>query len=168
MERLRRRYSFPIFGIRPDDPVKKALLLCTPATARSKRVSDLKDRYDLTVSAPEGLVERIENNIYNILKGDCSSVAEFFSEDETFDSVLLGCTHFIFLSEYVKKRYSGAVILDGTEALTRSFLSYCEKKWGILTTDKNSGFLDKKKFIGADKEANYAIFCKMIAQNSRT
>ena len=161
-EKLKSEYPFPIFGVQPVEPKGKTLLLCTAATARSARVTYLKNRGDLTVSTPEGLVCAIEDNLSEILRGDFSSVVGLLPEDNGYKSVVLGCTHFIFLKSAVKKIYQNADIYDGTEELVGSLLkSLCISR-GILTTAISSRKIERKFFLGDEGRLNYDIFCQMM------
>ena len=162
-EKLQSELPIKIFGIYPDEPVGKTLLLCTPATAASERVNTMRRAFDLTVCAPEGLVAAIEKNISYIMKGDFSPVENLLPANCGYDSVLLGCTHFIFLTDLVKKTYRGAMVFDGVSTLKRTLSEYFVKSQEILTTINSSGFIDKNRFLGYDKAVNYAIFKKMTA-----
>ena len=160
---LEKTFSIPIFGVRPMKPRGKTLLLCTPATAASERVKNMRSDPALTVCAPKGLVAAIEKNIYNILKGDFSSAVKFFPENEGYDSVILGCTHFIYLSDLIGSIYSPAVVSDGVSALVDSLSVRFFSERNILPTRKKTVKLPEDRFLGVDGGVNYKIFQKMTA-----
>lgn len=163
LDKIKGEYPFPVFGIRPVAPEGRSLLLCTKATANSAFVKNLCKDPALTVCAPKGLVSAIENNIYNILKGDYTSVTEFLPEDDCYDSVLLGCTHFIFLKKLIEKLYRHSRVFDGTASLVNEFSDHYKKSRGILPTDVPVRIINEKCFLGEEGRQNFAIFCKMMA-----
>lgn len=118
VDRLREKYDFPIIGIQP--AVKPAaatgaecLVLATPATARSEKLAALVKEYGrgrARVAACPDLAAYIENNIFSL---DENRVAAMLPEAEC-GAVVLGCTHYIFVSEVISRRYN-CPVFDGTD-----------------------------------------------------
>ena len=158
---LKRTFPHRFFGVSPEYAAGRTLLLCTPATAASDRAKVLSEK-GVTVCAPRGLVFAIENNIYDIMKGDLSSFTRFFPPDDGFDNVILGCTHFIFLKDLVEKLYRGARISDGVSVMIEEFASFYGINGGILTTAPLPRKVDEKCFLGDDSAENFCIFKNMI------
>ena len=118
IDHLRTKFPFEILGIQP--AVKPAtavggrcLVLATPSTAESQSLHDLIDRYgrDLVkiVACPE-LAQYIENNVDNI---DEEYIRSILPQVEC-ESVVLGCTHYIYIKELVKAYYN-CPVFDGIE-----------------------------------------------------
>lgn len=118
IEDIRAAYPFPVIGIQP--AVKpaaerggKCLVLATPSTVKSPSLNSLIGRCaqgrnaEFIVHACEGLAEYIEEHApspQNLPEGMLPAIAA--------DSVVLGCTHYVFIKEEVKRRY-GCEIFDG-------------------------------------------------------
>ena len=115
-KRLREKYSFPIIGVEPAiKPAAqsggKCLVLATPATANSATITALVEKYGngiTQVVACPNLAEYIERNIFDI---DPNKVAEMLPECSP-NSVVLGCTHYTYIKDAIKKFYN-CEIYDG-------------------------------------------------------
>ena len=152
---LRSKYLFPIIGIQP--AVKpaalvdgKCLVLSTPATAQSAAIKSLVQKYGrgkTTVVPCIGLADYIENNIYNIENEKVNSLLPDFK----VDSVVLGCTHYAYVSEIIKERYK-CPIFDGIEGTANNF----SKIIGI-SDHRNIG-QRKITFMGGNSPKNLHIF----------
>jgi glutamate racemase len=118
IEELRAKYSFEIIGIQP--AIKPAILNCgkctilsTPATAQSESLKNLIANFGeekSEVVACPTLASFIEENISNISEKEVCALLPDISPQ----SVVLGCTHYIFIEEIIKKRYN-CPIFDGTK-----------------------------------------------------
>lgn len=115
IDRLRERYPFKIIGIQP--AVKPAaaegecIVLATKATAESGAVEELVKRFgrDRTrVFQCRELAAYIENNIFSL---DEKAVSDLLPNVKA-DEVVLGCTHYAYVKNFIKKRY-GCKIFDG-------------------------------------------------------
>lgn len=126
---LRKRYKFPIIGIEPavkpavqqwEEERKKVLVLATNLTLREDKFNDLVksvDHLDLVEKLPlPELVQFAENfefdeeKIVPFLRGKLS----FFDLNE-YGTVVLGCTHFPFFENSLKKILpEGVNIISGS------------------------------------------------------
>lgn len=153
---LRARYPFPVVGVEP--ALKQAcahggryLVLATCSTCRSKSFSSLVKRYgNSAVVAPcPSLAQEIENNIFS---DDLNFLADGLPRGK-FSSVVLGCTHYIFIKKAIEKKY-GCPVFDGM-AGTADHLAeilgisdhFCERAANIA-------------FYGGNTAKNRAVFSK--------
>ena len=124
IDRLRARYSFSVIGIQP--AVKQAaktggrcLVLATESTVNSEAFKNLLARFappDTVAVGCVGLAEYVEQNIYALPE----ELPQGLLPDETADCVVLGCTHYAFASEQIKRRYN-CPVYDGIEGTARHF-----------------------------------------------
>lgn len=161
IERLRKNHSFPIAGIQP--PVKQAaerggnfLVLTTRATYSSPSFRALVKRYGRgAVLCPcDGLAESIEQGFPDIHEERivCNLPAGKFS------SVVLGCTHYVFLKESIKRRYACPVFdgISGTADHLRS----------LIGTGDHQGIQGGKiEFLCGNFQKNRRIFGILCGQN---
>ena len=152
---LRSKYSFPIIGIQPAvKPAAKeggrCIVLATPSTAASVPVKELVQKYGngITEVVPcDRLAAYIENHVFDL---SYDKIAGMLPK-ESADSVVLGCTHYIFAEQYIAQFYKCRVY-DGL-AGTASRL--CE----ILGTDDHfCGLRGEVAFIGGNTAKNAAVF----------
>lgn len=121
-EYLRAKYPFPIIGIQPAvKPAaafgKNCVVLSTPSTAQSKSMAGLVALYGRGVTkvvACPNLAAYIEENIFCLSEEKLASLLP----DIEPDAVVLGCTHYVYIKEYVKKRYKCAVF-DGNSGTAK-------------------------------------------------
>ncbi|MBR7110335.1 MAG: aspartate/glutamate racemase family protein [Clostridia bacterium] len=92
----------------------KVALLATPVTAGSTRIRELLDmcRGKVTVYPTSSLAGIIENSdldsvfLEKYVKNNLKQLNEF-------DAVVLGCTHYVYLTPYIQKIYPHIKIYDG-------------------------------------------------------
>lgn len=152
---LRGKYRFEIIGIQPAlkpalNAQGKNLVLATVATAKSEAMKTLLDNFGggrTEVVACGELASAIENNIDNLT---AEKITGFLPRKKA-DNVILGCTHYIFAKEIIKKFYN-CRIFDGTEGTAERL---CEKL-GIF--DHFAARRQKITFVGGDTVKNRAVF----------
>lgn len=96
-----------------------AVALVTPATAKSKRFNELMNLYGDNIVAVRcsGLAKSIEENIFN-LENIRADVYDILSDYRGASAVVLGCSHYSYISNMIKDYYGGRVnIYDGARAL---------------------------------------------------
>ncbi|MFG1494409.1 aspartate/glutamate racemase family protein [Halobacteriovorax sp. ZH4_bin.1] len=101
-----------VINLRPELKQQKGVVLTTKITADSMRFQNLKDRYD-----PQGhLVYRVSKNLAKIIEDSFDSgrlneeeiskeiVESIFpsGEEESYDYIILGCTHYPFVKDLFK------------------------------------------------------------------
>lgn len=152
---LRRKYAFPIIGIQPAvKPAaashKKCAVLATPATANSRSLKNLVEEYGgghtEVIPCPD-LAAYIEKNIFNL---DRKEVERLLPKLEC-DCIVLGCTHYIYVSEVISNFYN-CPIFDGIEGTANQF----EKILGI--SDHQCVQRSEITFIGGNYAKNAKVY----------
>ena len=146
---LREMYDFPILGIEP--ALKPAVesedsgaiaVIATQLTLKEEKFRRLFDRYaahgEIINLPAAGLADLVEQGHYN------DDVGRGFLRDlfhgVTADTVVLGCTHYLFTEPLIREIYPDATIIDGGEGLARNILRTLETE--NLCADGGSGKVD--------------------------
>ena len=127
-----------------------AVALVTKATYESDRFNRLLESCDkkiVPLAVPE-LAKLIEDNV-----GDVSRIKEFvrgiFSDYMGAEAVILGCSHYTYITKTIKDIYGGKIkIYDGAEGAARR-LKYCLELSGELA--KKDGQKPKIEFLSTYK-----------------
>lgn len=154
---LREKYTgIPIIGLEPavkpavlyDYPSKnklhRILVMATPLTLREEKFLNLvrqyKDRAEILSLPAPNLVRYVENGMIN-----SDEICEYLSsllapyKIHPVDSVVLGCTHFPFAKNDIKKVLGGSVLFfDGADGAARELKHQLETK-GLLTDENKKG-----------------------------
>ena len=145
--------SVPVYPVLPPIGLKgKTALFCTRRTASSARVQSLKTFYD--VFAFVSLAKRIEDGIFDLNKIKLSL------PKGRYDNVILGCTHYAFLSDRFAQAYPNSVIYDGTQELFERLAHNFGLKRGFTPTICPRFLPEKKHFLGENGLKNYQVFVK--------
>lgn len=154
---LRAAFRFPIIGVEP--AVKQAalcgdnfLVLATEATCGSASFKKLISKYGVVadVRPMPRLAEEIEQNIFS-LDGDALAAG---LPRGNFSSVVLGCTHYVFIEKAIKKLYC-CPVFDGMLG-TADHLVATLGKFDHLTSR-----MGKIAFFCGDFAKNKAVFDKI-------
>ncbi len=126
---LRAGYDFPILGIEP--AVKPATenknsgtiaVLATKLTLSEERFRRLIDDYDegeqVHLLPAVGLADMVESGHYRDSR--CRELLERIFDGVKADTIVLGCTHYLFTLPLIREMYPDAVIIDGGEGLARN------------------------------------------------
>lgn len=158
---LRSTYPFEIIGIqpavKPAAGVGKCLVLATPSTADSESLQNLIGKYGLDRTeavACYDLAQYIENNIGNMDEEYIKSILPKIR----CDSVVLGCTHYIYIKDIVKNYYNCSVF-DGIEGTA----DHLVEKLGKSDHQVPRG--QKISFKGGYVDKNRNIFRSLIVRN---
>ena len=123
--------DIPIVGTEPavkqacdvSSATAKILLLATSATAHSSRTAELVARFkrphqEIIIQACPGLADAIESHDSAKIKAILSSL------DAPYDieAVILGCTHYPLIHDYIQARFPQAKLIDGGEGVAREVL----------------------------------------------
>lgn len=164
-DELRRRYDFPIIGAEP--AVLQAAkcggeiyVLTTRATYESTRFQNLCDsagrRYPNAkiIKIPcDGLAGEIENKI-----GEREATFQKFLPAGNPSAIVLGCTHYIYIKEYIRARYA-CPVFDGNEGIANRLRQVLalpfNEKLGYSTTEQ---FFFRKSRDGRPPNANFVVF----------
>ncbi len=162
IEFLRSKYPFEIIGIQP--AIKPAaaiggncLVLATPSTVHSQSLKQLSEKYGRghtnLVACPD-LAAYVEKNINNLSKEG----VEWLLPEFKADSVVLGCTHYVFVKNIIKNYY-GCPVFDGIEGTAAHLCG----KLGISDHRNSRG--QKISFKGGDYAKNREIFNLILRQS---
>jgi glutamate racemase len=137
---IRKKYEIPVLGMEPAvkvaadyGPNGKIVILATGMTLKSRMVDNLIDRYGQgleIVKLPfrEGIT-LVESGVISGPEMEACIRKSFADLDpRSISSVVLGCTHFGFLAQSVKKVLGDHVrIADGNEGTIRNLKKILEK-----------------------------------------
>lgn len=155
IEMLRREYSIPFVGMEP--AVKPAALgtrtgvigvLATAGTLRGSKYLNVKGRFSDGVRIEErvgrGFVELVESGELTGPRAE-AVVRESLEPllDEGVDKIVLGCTHYPFLLETLRKvaaelGHPDVEFIDPAPAVARHLADVLQER-GIPSTDENPG-----------------------------
>ena len=125
---LRRELSIPVIGMEP--ALKPAVLnsegqivvMATALTIREEKFQNLLKLYgegrDIVPLPCPGLMELVEKDPAGA-ETEAYLWGHLEPYRETLSSLVLGCTHYVFLSPMVKKLFPEAQIFDGNEGVVR-------------------------------------------------
>jgi glutamate racemase len=140
----------PIFGIFP--PIEKeiilghkTLLICTETTAKFNAIYSKK----IDIISAKGLVDEIEKNPFFT---DEINVKKYLHTTSFYDTVILGCTHYNFVKDGIRKTLNCKNIIDGRANLATTVARY------FKNFDKNTP--NELHFLGECASINNAIFAK--------
>lgn len=153
IDQLRERYQLPIIGIEPGikpaalaSKTKAVGLLVTSATANNQRFLQLVKNYSADVKTYiqpcPGLVELIENNQANSPK--IATLLEQYLAPllkNNIDQVVLGCTHYPFLTEQISRIIGNKVSIIETAQPVTNQLKRQLTAHGLLNTQDEKGKL---------------------------
>lgn len=140
IEDLRSKYDFPVLGIEPAlKPAvnaatgKRVAVIATSLTLKEKKFQQLFATYRekgaiVNLKAP-GLADLVENGHYH--DEQARAYLEQLFCGVKADTIVLGCTHYIFLLELIREFFPAAEILDGGEGLARNVCRTLTEK-GLL------------------------------------
>lgn len=154
---MRDKYDFPIIGIEPalkpachGKENQNVLVMATPFTLKERKFNMLMLKYEeknniIKLPCPK-LVEIIENSeldnknlVEETIKNYFDSMDMKVSE---LDSIVLGCTHFIFYRNYIEEILSkNTIIIDGNKGTALHLKDVLEKNH-ILTEDNEKGKIE--------------------------
>ena len=151
---LRAHYNMPIIGMEPalklacdlgGGKPQCVIVAATPLTLRERKFAELMNRFTQNhkiFSRPcPDLVEIVENGDLGNKNIVMSALHKYFdSYDLTnIDSVVLGCTHFVFYKSYFREFLPDCVnIVDGNDGTIHHLKSVLESK-DLLAPSENSG-----------------------------
>ncbi len=146
-EKLRRQYPFPIIGAEPAVLPAcarggKVLVLATPATCQSERFARLCDKARVKYPSAELVIHPCPHLAKAIEQGgkDMNFDISIHISTMPVSSVVLGCTHYIYIKERIKSMFSCPVFDGNLGISTRLSTVLSAQNRGDLSTKKD-GFI---------------------------
>ena len=149
---LRKKYKNMIFiGTEPaikvacDNNYKNTLVLATPGTISSKRTHELiennkKDGENIILVSCEGLASAIELNDQNKINEILYNYLDKY-KNKKIDSIILGCTHYPYVKDKIKKIIPKATIIDGNIGVAKR-VKYMLEKENLLSNKTEKGSVE--------------------------
>lgn len=145
---LRERYKIPIIGMEPalkvaahDKKNQNIIVMATPLTLKEKKFEDLLSHYNndntiIQIPCPE-LVRILENDELDNKEKVVNQLYTYYRDVNTkeVNSIVLGCTHFIFYRKYFEEYFKHINIIDGNLGTSLHLKHILEEKQ--LISDQN-------------------------------
>ena len=155
---LEHALNLPVIGVFPPVEInllenQRVLLLSTPVTA--SKYSNLPNFKAIGL---KNLALDIEKNVFSLNKISLlSHLSDFDISKESFDTVILGCTHYNFIKNEILDHFCPKKIVSG-ESFTVKFLSK------ILKTPKSldKTYKNNVLFFGKNAEINSKIYFSVV------
>lgn len=163
VDALRSAYDFPIIGLEPALKVAaesfdagSILVMATPLTIASRKYQSLYGKYgEHAVNLPcPGLMDFVENEAVGS-PGLDRYLDELFEpfKAKRIDSVVLGCTHYLFLRNQIKAHLpQNTRVIDSNEGVVRQ-LARKLAQGGLLNTSGKPGEVRLISSGGPEKTA---------------
>ena len=169
---LRKKYSYlPIIGMEPALKVaadgktdNTIVVMATPLTLREEKFHNLMSRYDdentiIKMPCPE-LVKIVENDLLDDEEVVENQISDYYKglDMKKINSVVLGCTHFVFYKDYMEKILNNNIdIVDGNVGTANHLKETLRERNELRDEDKEGSvkiFNSSKdeKFITLSKE----------------
>ncbi|MBN2794868.1 MAG: glutamate racemase [Clostridia bacterium] len=148
---LRKEYTIPIIGMEP--AIKPAIeknnglgiiVMATPLTLKEEKYRNLVNQVMTSqkiyeVPAPD-IVTLVESGMAHTFEME-ETIKKYFKEIpmESIESIVLGCTHFLFIKNLLKALYPHVELIDGNEGTINQL------KRKIRDHQKKMGFSEKGK-----------------------
>lgn len=136
IERLRKDYEGVVFvGTEPavkmalELDARKVMILATPNTIKSERMQELIKgaKMEVDLLACPGLAETIEQYYDKDMEEVRRKLDDLLVMDESYDIVVLGCTHYPLIKEEIQKYYPAALLMDGSDGVAKRVQTIVEK-----------------------------------------
>ena len=171
--KLRETYNFPIIALEPALKVAEENhqsgiipVLATPLTLASAQYAKLQEKFG-SHAAPlpcPGLMEFIERE-----EMDSDALHRYLAklfkpfEGMEIDSVVLGCTHYLFIRGAIKKNLPEATrVVDSNEGVIRQLQRKLEEN-GLLRSSASPGSLTIRSSSGLEKETQMWRMLRLIS-----
>jgi glutamate racemase len=173
---LRDKYkSLPIIGMEPalkpaahDKKNNNIVVMATSLTLNEEKFNNLMKKYSDTnniikMPCPE-LVDIVENDMLNDTALIAKTLNKYYSDINIseLDSVVLGCTHFVFFKEHLKKMLDKRTnIIDGNKGTAKHLKEVleCDGKLNSLTQAFENGQIT---FLNSHKNDKYIELSKKL------
>lgn len=144
IKELRKRYKIPIIGTEPalklamklNNSDKVVWVMATPATIKSEKFLNiyyLYDRKNIVLLPCPNLANLIENNEENKID---NYLNELFYYHKNLDIIVLGCTHFPYIKDNIKKILPQIEFIDWNEWISKQIKNILIENQLQNTTNK--------------------------------
>lgn len=156
---LREKYQDMIFvGTEPavkvacDNDYKNTLVMATPLTINSSRLSSLvteniKNDECVTLLPCDGLANAIENNDDDEIDTILNNLLTYYI-NKNIDAIVLGCTHYPIIKDKIQLFFPNAHIIDGNIGVAKRVKELLTKN-NLLNNSNFEGYVN---FIQTKKE----------------
>lgn len=178
LDAVRKVVDIPVVGVVPavkpaamQSRNKRIGVLATERTVKGEYLQELIDDFagDCHVEkvAGSGIVRFVENDFFNASEREKEDIIERAVEQfsgENVDTVVLGCTHFIFLTDILKRKFGEtADVIDSREGVGKQIISLLKRK-SLFSEEKGRDLF----FCSAEPEGNsYRQFAAMFGLEYR-
>lgn len=167
---LRAKYPIPIIGMEPalkpaayQKKNQNIIVMATPLTLKEKKFKDLmshfsNDNHIIKMPCPE-LVEIVENNELDQNEKVMHQLDLYYKNIDTsaIDSIVLGCTHFVFYRPYFNSYFQHINIIDGN-AGTVHHLANVLKERDLLCVDEVGSI----RIENSSKDPRFSILSEQL------
>lgn len=174
IDKLRAIYTdIPVIGIEPalkpaveSKEDSTVLVMATPITLSEKKFNTLMESFKNSANIIKlpcpGLMELVEQGITEGKEME-AFLAECFADVnlEKIDSVVLGCTHYPFVKETIKKFLPHAELFDGGAGTARQ-LKRCLEEKGMLSDNKEGSVVFRNSL---ENEKILKLCVKLLKEN---
>lgn len=177
---LREKYAdIHIIGMEPALKVaaykkesNNIIVMATNLTLNEKKFKNLMKRYSdknniIKLPCPE-LVEIVEKGLIDDKEFVKKQLKKYFSNYDVskIDSIVLGCTHFVFYKEYIEELLPKTInIVDGNNGTARNLNKILSDHNELYITEKQKS-ISKDKVNILDNNTNYKSKINIINNNS--
>lgn len=146
---VRKKYNIPIIGMEPALKVaaqnkvdQNIIVMATPLTLKEKKFEDLMSHFSnenniMKMPCPE-LVKIVENDELDNKNKVLNQLYTYYRDInlKEVDSIVLGCTHFVFYRNYFNEYFKHINIIDGNLG-TSNHLQHILEERSILNDSKD-------------------------------
>lgn len=175
LEEMRRRFPENSFigtvpAIKPAAKISKTRkigLLATNATVNheytKKLAADFASDCEVFSRGDAALISFIEHKFYFASEEErfsaCRPACDFFRE-KNCDVIVLACTHFLNMGEYIQKEAGSSIkVVDSREGVTKHAFEVLENLGGEKNSASDDSALYVTGFTEKNDEARYVDFC---------
>ena len=162
--------EFPILGIEPElksaalmGERPRVLVMATPLTLRQEKFLELRNRFsdraDFTLLPCPGLMELIESGHIRdaLLKRYLDSLFSALDAD-SFDAVVLGCTHYPHIRSEIAAHFPHAAVFDGCRGTAMETKRRLECA-GLLSRSTEQGAV---RFVTSAHNPEFDRICRTL------
>ena len=150
----------PVFRLSPGARIcersdASGCFLGTPSTVEAVKRKGSFSRFSaMDFIAPARLANDIENKV--AFGGKCVLVDHLVTTYKKYDFLYLGCTHYLYLKEELKRFYGVEKVYDGVDSILQNLFDYMDKN-GLQGQN-----IQLVRFVGEFDELNMKIFKRKL------